>query len=190
MDLSGLPIQAGQKRVRPSTNEWKSWVLSRRSLKFGHCNVPREYVDDLSLASWCQIMRMSYWKMKEIDKIHRRNLPQRTCSNWKIVDFSGELLKGGQSLVKEGHAEVTISHLRNEFGHLTTFKEKHGHLRVTDKHDRSLASLCTRMRFARRNPNTTVGMTEERIKVLNDIGFEWKPHKKTSILCNLSQHCN
>ena len=70
----------------------------------------------------------------------------------------------GRAIAGQGRASGSdYKSFEERIGNLTAFKEKHGLLCVTDKHDRSLASLCTRMRSARRNPNTTVGMTEERM---------------------------
>ena len=57
---------------------------------------------------------------------------------------------------------------------LKVFREKHGHVRVTVKHDKSLGWFCTNMRSAGRGKgNMTI--TEDRIKALNELGFEWAP---------------
>jgi len=60
-------------------------------------------------------------------------------------------------------------------GQLKVFKEAHGHLRVTKSLDKKLATFCVHMRRARRNPNGSGNMTitEERIKAMDDLGFEW-----------------
>ena len=57
---------------------------------------------------------------------------------------------------------------------LQAFKEAHGHLRVTPTLDTKLAAFCGHMRHARRKPGSP-GMiiTEERIKALDELGFEW-----------------
>lgn len=57
---------------------------------------------------------------------------------------------------------------------LKEFKEKHGHLKVTNKVDKQLASWCSNMRAARRNPKGSgLHASEERIRMLDEIGFEW-----------------
>lgn len=58
---------------------------------------------------------------------------------------------------------------------LTAFKEKHGHLKVTCKTDKQLATWCSNMRAARRNPKGTgLHVSEERVRALDAIGFEWE----------------
>jgi len=60
---------------------------------------------------------------------------------------------------------------------LKAFKEKHGHVRVTTKHDKSLAAFCANMRSARRGTGTGKFVTEDRIKALDELGFDWDKHK-------------
>ena len=55
---------------------------------------------------------------------------------------------------------------------LKAFKAKHGHVRVTAKHDPRLANFCMNMRSALRN-GTTMTITEDRIKALDELGFDW-----------------
>jgi len=57
---------------------------------------------------------------------------------------------------------------------LKSFKKKHGHARVTLKHDNSLAKFCTHMRAARRGKGTMT-ITHDIIKALDELGFEWTP---------------
>ncbi len=63
---------------------------------------------------------------------------------------------------------------------LKAYKEKHGHLMVKGKKDKSLAIFCTNVRAVRRKPGIKIGikLTEERIKSLDDIGFDWNPSKR------------
>ena len=56
---------------------------------------------------------------------------------------------------------------------LKVFKAKHGHVRITPKQDKSLAVFCKYMRCARRGKGTGSAMTDNRIKALDDLGFEW-----------------
>ena len=67
---------------------------------------------------------------------------------------------------------------------LKAFKEKHGHVRVTEKHDQSLGSFCREMRYARREKGNRTGtsrtvITEDRIKALDKLGFDWGDKTKT-----------
>jgi len=136
--------------------------------KFGHCNVPREYEDDLSLASWCQIVRMSYWKIKE-NKNPTKKLTPKEIKQLEDIGFQWRVLQ------QKARKPSQHKSFEERIVHLTAFKKKHGHVRVTHKHDGSLASFCNHIRGARRYPNTIYSMkiTEERINALDDLGFDW-----------------
>jgi len=63
---------------------------------------------------------------------------------------------------------------------LKVFKEAHGHLHVTETLDKNLASFCQAMKQARRKPTSRrMNITEERIKALDDLGFEWGAKMKS-----------
>ena len=62
---------------------------------------------------------------------------------------------------------------------LNAFKEKHGHVHVTAKQDKSLGAFCRNIRFARRGTGgSTMTITEDRIKVLDKLGFDWEVKTK------------
>jgi Holliday junction resolvasome RuvABC DNA-binding subunit len=60
---------------------------------------------------------------------------------------------------------------------LQAFKEQHGHLKVTDKLDKSLSRFCVCTRTARRNPEEGKSLSEEKIQALDQLGFDWDPLK-------------
>jgi hypothetical protein len=58
---------------------------------------------------------------------------------------------------------------------LKAYKEKNGHLRVREKDNKSLNSLCKNIRNARRNPESSKRkVTADQIAALDAIGFDWK----------------
>jgi hypothetical protein len=58
---------------------------------------------------------------------------------------------------------------------LKAYKEKHGHLKVDQKEDKSLYIFCYNVRQAQRDPKCTrTKLTEDRIAALDAIGFDWK----------------
>ena len=58
---------------------------------------------------------------------------------------------------------------------LGEYKEKHGHLRVSKKDDKSLNSWCKNIRNARRNPESCKRkVTANHIAALDAIGFDWR----------------
>jgi len=62
---------------------------------------------------------------------------------------------------------------------LKSFKEKHEHVRVTAKHDKSLYMFCSHVRCARRGKGRRTAITEDRIKALDELGFEWDDLRKS-----------
>lgn len=65
---------------------------------------------------------------------------------------------------------------------LRAFKEKHGHLQVKKAHDKSLYSFCMNVRSASRRPGVGVRLSDDRLKLLNDLGFEWNVTKKAHVV--------
>jgi len=58
---------------------------------------------------------------------------------------------------------------------LKAYKEKHGHLNVTQNEDKKLAAFCHHIRFSRRNPEKRgTKLTDDRIASLDALGFDWK----------------
>ena len=66
---------------------------------------------------------------------------------------------------------------------LKTFKDKHGHVRVTVNHDKSLARFCANMRSDRHGRRTGNAIAEDKIKALDEVGFRWGDKSKA-----LEQH--
>jgi len=67
----------------------------------------------------------------------------------------------------------TMKSVKEHIEELKAFKEKHGHVRVTEKHDKSLGAFCRNIRSSRRGNGTTITITEDRIKALDELGFDW-----------------
>ena len=57
---------------------------------------------------------------------------------------------------------------------LRAYKEKHGHLNVSQKEDRSLYNFCSTLRKARKGKCSHT-LDEGRIAALDAIGFNWDP---------------
>jgi len=69
--------------------------------------------------------------------------------------------------------EVKNKSFEERIEELKACKAKHGHGRVIAKHHPRLVPFCTNMRRARRN-GTTMTITEDRIKALDELGFDWE----------------
>ena len=57
---------------------------------------------------------------------------------------------------------------------LLVYKEKHGHVKVKQKEDKSLYEFCRHVRHARNNPEKSDrALTDDRLASLDALGFEW-----------------
>jgi len=89
----------------------------------------------------------------------------------------------------ESHLEAprqkrTIKSFKDRLEQLKSYKAKHGHVHVTVKQDKVLGKFCVNMRSARRGKENGTGtsrtvITEDRIKALDELGFDWGEKTKT-----------
>ena len=57
---------------------------------------------------------------------------------------------------------------------LRAYKEKHGHINVKKKEDKSLYQFCSRSKYARNNPEKSSKLiSDDRIASLDALGFDW-----------------
>ena len=94
-------------------------------------------------------------------KMHRFSL-QIESRHWTIWDLIG---RGGEDKEKSFQERLEA---------LTSFKDEHGHVNVTGKQDKSLSDFCKNMRFRRRGTRKGSVLTADRIKGLDDLGFDWE----------------
>jgi len=136
----------------------------------GHLHVTNAL--DKQLASYCRQMRQARWKP---------NSGRLNVTEEKIMALD-EL--GFEWNVQLQHTHTNVRILRSfeeRIEQLTAFKEVHGHLRVTRALDKNLADFCVRMREAHRKPDSGgMMMTEERIKAVEELGFEWESARTRS----------
>lgn len=57
---------------------------------------------------------------------------------------------------------------------LKQYRAIHGHVNVKIPDDKSLSQFCANARYARKNPNKGMQLTEERIAALDAVGFDWE----------------
>mmetsp|Transcript_560 Transcript_560/g.958 ORF Transcript_560/g.958 Transcript_560/m.958 type:complete len:532 (+) Transcript_560:108-1703(+) len=86
---------------------------------------------------------------------------------------------GGDLLIKSREARWII-----RYNELLEFRGEHGHCRVPHGYaaNRKLSwwVMNQRAQFAHRNQRKKTWLTDDRIQLLNDIGFIWTPHLKRS----------
>jgi len=155
------------KTVQPTSFEERIEQLKTFKDKHGHVRVTERF--DKKLASYCNnlrqarrkpeagVMNISEERIKALDELG---------FEWNIVNRSGPK---GETKTFEERVEQ-----------LSAYKEKNGNIRVAPKIDKSLSNFCKSIRAARRNPNSSRLVTDERIKMLDDIGFQWEVSTVTS----------
>ncbi|KAL7538798.1 hypothetical protein ACHAXR_012392 [Thalassiosira sp. AJA248-18] len=128
--------------------------------KYGHTNV--RIKDDKSLAYFCNNIR---WARKHMAESGMKLTNERISSldaigfDWKLDDDSGVCKK-----------------FSDRVAGLKAYKEKHGHVNVRIKDDKSLYNFCKNIRQARKHMGESgvMKLTNERISSLDSIGFDWK----------------
>jgi hypothetical protein len=130
--------------------------------KNGHLRVSKK--DDKSLNSWCKNIRNA-----------RRN--PESCKRKVTADQIAALDAVGfdwRSEIASRNCQRQINFI-DRVEALRAYKEKHGHLNVREKDDKSLYYWCSNIRNARKNPeNNIITLTADRIAALDAIGFDRK----------------
>jgi len=162
LDALGFEWNAirGHSRVHADSYDDRIEQLKAFKEKHGHIDIRKD--QDVKLANLCYLLRGA-----------RRN-PEKysiklTEARIKTLDALGFIWD------VVGRTESYDDRIEQ----LKGFKEKHGHLRITLKHDKKLAEFCYHVRGARRNPEKyCLKITEAKIKTLDELGFDWKTGSK------------
>ncbi|GFH61993.1 hypothetical protein CTEN210_18469 [Chaetoceros tenuissimus] len=137
--------------------------LKKYKAKHGHCNVPKQYHANKTLAVWVYTQRQQYKKLLEGLKTCMTNERVRILEG---IGFEWAPMKD------------TWNH---RFEELKNFKARYGHCNVPHKYEpnKTLAGWVhhQRYQFQLMSKGSNTQITEDRIKQLNDIDFEWAPKK-------------
>ena len=130
---------------------WEEMFAALRSYKqiCGNCNVPRGWEDNPKLAQWCSRQRKVY-KSNELSADRFRRLEE--------IGFVWDPL---------------VANWEEMFSALLNYKQTHGDFKIPRdwKDNPELGEWCQRQRNVYKNNK----LSPERIKRLEDIGFEWDP---------------
>ncbi len=190
---STIPCSSKQKKnpskpkAKPKSFEERVIELKRFKAIHGHCNVPFKYS---SLGQWCRDIRSSYTyakRGKHTPKKYKLN-PERI----KILEdlgFQWSLI--AHRLKNPSKPKAKPKSFEDRVMELKSFKELHGHCNVPRRYP-SLGIWCNYMRnsyaaFTRKKGTATTSKTgttgrtpkyffklnPERIKILEDLGFQW-----------------
>ena len=133
--------------------------------KHGHLNVLRK--DDASLYDFCHHLRQSRRAILTGKGKGTYRLDETRIAALDAIGFEWEA-----GAVKDANFFDRVNELK-------VFKERHGHLNIRKKEDRSLYGFCNNLRGTRRDMISGKGsrrkLTEDRIAALDAIGFNWNP---------------
>jgi hypothetical protein len=151
--------------------ERKFQKLLEFKTKHGHLELSQIKMEDKALHEWCGLLRRDYknWAVKNVPLPGRFGLTEEYVQRLQEIGFNFDVQK-----------RTTFEERLEE---LREFKRKYGHVRLTDnissKEYRSLGIWCTSMRHAyiawkHKLPKRTRGLNEERVKALEDMGFQFR----------------
>ena len=149
------PPRLKRKRMKTTPFELRIEQLKIFKEEHGHLNILFKH--DKSLFQFCIRLRARHPDVPN-------QLKKLTKDQVKILDDLGF------DWNPKNKFEVRVEQLK-------AFKEKHGHLQVSHKVDNSLFQVCARMRSLHPDKDNELEnkLTEEQVKVLDDIGFDWSP---------------
>jgi len=127
------------------------------------------YATNRDLNQFCAQLRKSYANMDSGRTSVR--LDAARIAEINELGFDWTLNMGHDAVQKNRSFEERLQELKE-------FKARHGDLHVTSKQDKSLATFCKAVRYARRHPDKAkIKVGEDRVAALNDLGFIWEPKK-------------
>jgi len=152
--------------VRMNSHHFDKWDIQlRRAARFrkkhGHCNIPSAYPDDPSLATWAKRQRHQYQLyLREADRCTMT--PERIAALASIdFCFDNQQIKWLQ-----------------RFEELKAYSEKYGNTRVSTvmKGHQQLGAWVKHQRAQKKqyDVGVTTFITQNRIDMLNSIGFIWQ----------------
>ena len=139
--------------------------------KHGHIRVKQR--DDKSLYEFC-------YNIRKVGKNPEKSTDRKLAlTDDRIASLDALGFDWGYTKVVKSFAQ-RIDDLR-------AYKEKHRHVNVKGKEDKSLYLFCGNMRLARNRPEkSTVVLTDDRIASLDALGFDWRAAVEAASVVNNS----
>ena len=138
-----------------NSSEWDKHYtdLIAYKKKFGHCNVPRTYEENKSLGNWVKYIHQQFKNGKL--SYERYAVLNDIGFVWEVMD-----------------PNTTTAKWTARYNELVAYKQQYGHCHVpkSDKENKSLGKWVKYIRQQFRNGK----LSDERVAVLNDIGFVWE----------------
>lgn len=138
----------------------------------GHSMVPNRYKSDMSLGAWVKTQR---WELKKMKRGEKSSITEEKIKLLDQLDFNWAPLEGeltGQDLWLKRYSE------------LAEYKDKTGNCLVPRKYAENMALgnwVCTQRHQRKLMQHSKKSeMNEERIKLLDSLGFTWSLRERSS----------
>jgi hypothetical protein len=154
----------GKKSKQDDFAEWEAKFGMLREYKKAHrtCNVTRTD-ETLELYNWITNQRLEYRKLKQ-------GKPSTVTATriMRLTELGFEFMQRG-----------SYQNWNTRIEQMKRFKEQHGHMNIPTSHE-ELGEFVSRQRLDHRKHQEGVktSMTEERVKILTDLGFTFSDGNK------------
>lgn len=160
----GLDSETQSTRFKPfHEKKWNQQLEELRDFKrkYGHCLVPHTFDENPHLARWVKRQRRQYKLLLEGD-------PASTMTQERVEILTRE------GFIWDSHEVVWME----RYNQLVTFMSTHGHCRVPVQSSQ-FPQLPSWIKCQRRQHKLLIkgkpsSLTEERLRLLNNIGFSWE----------------
>ena len=160
----GLDSETQSTRFKPfHEKKWNQQLEELRSFKrkYGHCLVPHTFDENPHLARWVKRQRRQY-------KLLLEGNTASTMTQERVEILTKE------GFIWDSHEVVWME----RYNQLVTFMSTHGHCRVPVQNSQfpQLPSWikCQRRQYKLLRQGKPSSLTEERVMLLNNIGFSWE----------------
>ena len=146
----------------------------------GHCNVPREWKHDPKVGNWVHTQRRQFFARKQ-DR--RNDMTDERIRKLEDIGFELTLGRGKCTIKRKRKMKANSEdNWDASLAKVVNFKKEHGHCNVPCKWKRDPKMgnwvYTQRKQFFFRKQDRRNNMTDERIRKLEDIGFEWSRKKE------------
>ena len=163
--------------------EWDKWFeeLVRYKEKYGTCNVSRNSKDHRALGSWVHKQRLRYRKTTSPKPTTLRSLSAEEVSRLEDVgfEFEGASVRQSRREEKWNKRYEELVEYKKKYGHCSVPYSKNSRTRkIKSKEFDALANWVSTQRTRYNNlQKGSKPLTEEEIRLLQELGFEWNRDK-------------
>ena len=157
-DISSKEMESAPNKKKRMTKSFEQGIEDPRAYKEKNGHIKVKKSEDKCLSEFCRNMRRA------------RNNPEKST-----VVLTDDRITSLDALGFDWSMNSTnIKSFEQRTADLKAYKEKHGHVNVKQRVDKSLYDFCRKIRLAHKNPGKPgMPINDERIASLDALGFAW-----------------